>query len=72
MGNKTFYWDGLKGLLKAVRHIILGQGFMHHTLGARGLHAAHPDGRPKAGKMSRLHEANKVTSGSNRHFQVKI
>ena len=27
------------------------------TLGARGLHAPHPDGRPKAGKTSGLHEA---------------
>ena len=31
------------------------------TLGARGLHAAHPDGRPKAGKTSGLHEANEVS-----------
>ena len=32
-----------------------------HTLGARGLHAPHPDGRPKAGKTSGLHEANEVS-----------
>ena len=32
-----------------------------YTLGARGLHAPHPDDRPKAGKMSGLHEANEVS-----------
>ena len=32
-----------------------------YTLGARGLHAPHPDGRPKAGKTSELHEANEVS-----------
>ena len=31
------------------------------TLGARGLHALHPDGRPKAGKTSGLHEASEVS-----------
>ena len=31
------------------------------TLGARGLHAALPDGRPKAGKTSGLYEANEVS-----------
>ena len=33
----------------------------NNTLGARGLHAPHPDGRPKAGKTSGLHEANEVS-----------
>ena len=31
------------------------------TLGARVLHAPHPDGRPKAGKTSGRHEANEVS-----------
>ena len=34
---------------------------VHPTLGARGLHAAHPDGQPKAGKTRGLHEANEVS-----------
>ena len=29
-------------------------------MGARGLHAPHPDGGPKAGKTSGQHEANEV------------
>ena len=35
--------------------------FVNLSLGARGLHAPHPDGRPKAGKTSGLHGANEVS-----------
>ena len=42
------------------------------TLGARGLHAAHPGGRPKAGKTSGLHEANEVLVASDLWFQPSI
>ena len=31
------------------------------TLGARDLHAPHPDGRPKAGKTSGQHKADEVS-----------
>ena len=38
---------------------LFGQSWF--TLGARGPHAPHPDGRPKAGKTSGQHEANEVS-----------
>ena len=46
--------------LEQVWQVITGS-VLTVTLGARGLHAALPDGRPKAGKMSGLHEANEVS-----------
>ena len=42
------------------------QGF---TLGTRGLHAAHPDSRPKAVKTSGLHEVSEVLVASDLWFQ---
>ena len=42
-----------------------------HTLGARVLHAPHPDDRPKAGKTSGLHEAKAgKTSGLHEANEV--
>ena len=38
------------------------------TQGARGLHAPHPDGWPKAGKASGQYEANEVSEVLVVHF----
>ena len=42
------------------------------TLGARVLHAPHPDGRPKAGKNEWTARSERSERRLNRRFRVKI
>ena len=44
-----------------IKNLQLTFSITFYTMGARGLHAPHPDGRPKAVRTSGQHEANEVS-----------